>query len=117
MEAVSSRTRIPIERAVMWKTRSSLARPGSILRGSSATSGPGAPSRTSAEAAIDVVLRSGIYGVPEHLLGRRRLDDDPRGLVLCKEERTLLRDAGRLLHVVGDDHDRHCLSQLLDGLL
>src|SRR5437879_10251760 len=101
MDAVSRRTKIPMERAVMWKPRSTAARPWSILRGSSTASGAGSPSRRSAEEAMDVVFRSRIHGVPEHLLGGRGLDDHPRRLVLRKEERALLRDAGRLLYVVG----------------
>src|SRR5438309_7661845 len=117
MEAVSSRTIMAMARAEWWKTRSAVARPGSSVRGSSTPSGASGFSRRSAEAAIDVVPGAGVDGIPEHLLRGVGLDDDAGRPLLREEERALLRDAHRLLHVVGDDHDRHGVGELADGLL
>src|SRR3982074_319919 len=117
MVAVSSRTTVAIARAEWWKTRSAVARPGSSVRGSSTSSGVSGLSRRSAEAAIDIVPGAGVDGIAEHLFRGFRLDDDAGCSLLREEERALLRDAHRLLHVVGDDHDRHGLGELGNRLL
>src|ERR1700737_1138564 len=106
MEAVRAKTMVATARAEWWKTRSAIARPGSSARGSSTSSGAPGFSRRSAEAAIDIVPGAGVNGIPEDLLRGVRFDDDAGSPLLCEEERALLRDAHRLLHVVGDDHDR-----------
>src|SRR2546430_1841389 len=117
MEAVSSSTELATPRAEWWKTRSAVARPGSMVRGSSRPWGISGFSRRSAEAAIDIVPRPGVHRVPEDLFRGVGLDDDPRRPILGKEEGALLRHAYGLLHVVGDDHDRHGLGKLGNGLL
>src|SRR3954470_5324137 len=64
------------------------------------------------ELARDVLLRAGVTGVREDLLRRRVLDE------LAEEhERRRVRDARGLLHVVGDDHDRVALLEVLDQVL
>src|SRR5205807_528273 len=78
----------------------------------------------SSEAAGHVVLRPGVRRVGEDLLGLVELDQAPRAAVallgnLGGVERGAVADAGRLLHVVGDDHDRvailHLPHQFLDA--
>src|SRR5439155_9314751 len=70
-----------------------------------------------AEAAVDVVGGTGVGGVAEDLGGRAGFDDDAGGAVFGEEEGALVGDAGRLLHVVGDDHDGHLGDEFGDGLL
>src|ERR1700704_4561957 len=117
MEAVSSRTKLATPRAEWWKTRSTVGKPGSMVRGSSRLSGISGLSRRSAEAAIDVIPRPGVHRVPKDFLRGVGLDDHARRPVLGKEEGALLRHPYRLLHVVGDDHDRHGPGELRDRLL
>src|SRR5215210_1933116 len=81
------------------------------------TPGPG-----SAELAGDVLLGALIVRGGEDLVGGGVLDElaDPLGLVRPQvdgEERGAVRDAGRLLHVVRDDHDREVLLELEHELL
>src|SRR5436190_21776325 len=61
---------------------------------------PDSPIRL-AEPSGDVVLRDLLPRVGEDLLGLVVLDQPAQ-----HEERGRLRHSGRLLHVVGDDHDR-----------
>src|SRR5260370_18201177 len=65
-----------------------------------------------AEGARDVVLRASIARRGEHLAGRVELDQLPE-----IHEGGEVGDARRLLHVVGDDHDRVVLFELVDQLL
>src|SRR5260370_198868 len=81
-------------RGGVWKSGCAVGRAGWMVRGAWRAPGASGPSRRSAEEAMDVVLCSRVHGVPEHLLGGRCLNDHSRRLVLRKEERTLLRDAG-----------------------
>src|SRR4051794_40466163 len=65
----------------------------------------------SSEATGDVVLGALVARVREHLLGVVVLDEHAGPGVadlvhLGGEERAAVAHAGRLLHVVGDDHDR-----------
>src|SRR5215218_8385609 len=76
----------------------------------------------SAELAGDVLLGPLIVRRGEDLVGGGVLDElaDPLGLVRAqvdREERGAVRHAGRLLHVVGDDHDREVLLELEHELL
>ena len=60
----------------------------------------------------------GLDGLVKHLLGRAGLHQ-PSGLalVLDRDERGDIGHPGRLLHVVGDDHDRDAVLELADELL
>src|SRR5271165_2304336 len=72
-------------------------------------------SAKSAEAPRDIVFGGLLTRIREHLLGVVDLDQAPRfagGFQV--EERGLVADAGRLLHVVGDDHDREIELELGD---
>src|SRR4029079_6933420 len=64
-----------------------------------------------AEPSGDVVLRDLLTGIGEDLLGAVVLHEPSE-----HEERGELRHASRLLHVVGDDHDREVALQLVDQL-
>src|SRR6185436_13132248 len=68
--------------------------------------------RDLAEAAGDVVLRASIAGRGEHLARGVELDQ-----LAQIHEGGEIGDARRLLHVVGDDHDRVVLFELVDQLL
>src|SRR5262245_18590296 len=68
--------------------------------------------RRSAEAAGDVVLRARIVRRGEDLAGRSELHHFAE-----IHERSIVGDARRLLHVVGDDRDRVVLFELVDQLL
>src|ERR671917_1123382 len=75
-----------------------------------------------AEPAGDVVLRPGVARRGEHRLGAVVLDQHARAGVallahLGGEERARVADAGRLLHVVGDDDDRVGVLDLPHELL
>src|ERR1700722_20010098 len=70
----------------------------------------------SAEATIDIILSSRVGGVLEHLLGWPGLDNLSRLVLLCEEERAVVRHSVRLLHVVGHDDDRDLTCYVLDGL-
>ena len=59
----------------------------------------------------------GSDGLSKSCVGRAALDDAARAALLGQEERRLLGHPGRLLHVVGDDHDRHLGPELGDRLL
>jgi hypothetical protein len=50
----------------------------------------------------------------EDVFGGTVFDDAAGGALLGEEERALLRDAGRLLHVVGDDHDGHLAREFVE---
>src|ERR671915_1542176 len=67
-------------------------------------------SDTLADLAGDVSLRARVGRVGEDLVGVVELDDAAAPVLLVvelhREERGLVGHAGRLLHVVGDDHDR-----------
>src|SRR5262245_41537640 len=65
-----------------------------------------------AEAARDIVLRASIARRGEHLARGIELDQLPK-----IHEGGEVGDARRLLHVVGDDHDRVVLFELVDQLL
>src|SRR3954447_11423496 len=69
-----------------------------------------------AHLAGDVGLGARVRRVGEDLLGVVELDDPARAVLLVveldREERGLVRHACRLLHVVGDDHDRVLLLEL-----
>src|SRR5437762_11723632 len=78
----------------------------------------------SSEAAGHGVLRPGVGRIGEDLLGLVELDETPGAPVtllghLGGVEGGAVADPGRLLHVVGDDHDRvtilHIPHQLLDA--
>src|SRR5205807_5171429 len=69
------------------------------------------------EPAIHVIRRPRVVRIAEDLLSRPDLHDLAGLALVHVEERALLRDALRLLHVVRDDHDRHLAADLLDGLL
>src|SRR3954470_10444148 len=76
----------------------------------------------SSEATRDVVLRPGVGRVGEDLLGLVELDETagpPVALLghLRRVERGAVTDARRLLHVVGDDHDRVAVLDLPHQLL
>src|SRR5215204_1089459 len=64
----------------------------------------------------DVGLRAGVGRVREDLLGVVELHDAPAAVLLVVEldgeERGLVRDPCRLLHVVGHDHDRILLLEV-----
>src|SRR4051812_9107870 len=64
------------------------------------------------ELARDVALRALVVGIREDRLGRADLHQ-----LAVEHERGRVRHAGGLLHVVGDDDDRHPLLELLDELL
>ena len=65
-------------------------------------------SRRSAEPAVDVVGGARVARAARRSASvGAGLDDAARRALLGQEERALLRDPGRLLHVVGDDHDGH----------
>src|SRR5690606_3653339 len=66
----------------------------------------------SAEAAGDIVLRAPVGRVHEDAAGRPGLHN-----LAQIHERRPLRNAGRLLHVVGDDDDRVVAPELADQLL
>src|SRR5829696_7970143 len=84
-------------------------RPRSVSKAETMWSGMALLSSGSAEAAGDVVLGLLLHRVHEHRGGRPELDQ----LAEIHEGREL-RDAGRLLHVVGHDDDRELGAQLLD---
>src|SRR3954471_20379103 len=88
-------------------------RPSWWTAGPAAADGP--VTSALAEAAGDVVLGGLLRRVGEDLLGVVDFDQ-PAGLArrLQVEERGLVADAGSLLHVVRDDHDREVLLQLGD---
>src|ERR671933_77409 len=65
-----------------------------------------------AELARDVLLGPGVARRGEDLLGRRVLDE-----LAHEHERGRVGDARGLLHVVGDDHDRVALLEVLDEVL
>src|SRR5215471_2992510 len=65
-----------------------------------------------AEPPRNVVLRDLLARVREDLFGPIVLDQTPE-----HEEGGVLRNAGRLLHVVGHDHDRVVALELVDELL
>src|SRR3990172_2919176 len=65
-----------------------------------------------AEPARDVVLGARIARLGEQRVGRRVLDE-----LAQVEEGGHVGDARGLLHVVGDDHDREPLGELVDELL
>src|SRR6185437_5249808 len=65
-----------------------------------------------AELPGDVLLRARVPGGREDLLGRRVLDE-----LAHEHERGRVRHARGLLHVVGHDHDRVTLLELLDQVL
>src|SRR3712207_2420014 len=67
---------------------------------------------SSAVAAGDVILGAGLAGIGEDF-GRLAIFDE----VAEVEKGGLLRDPRRLLHVVGDDHDRIAAAKLVDQLL
>src|SRR3989304_8965469 len=71
-----------------------------------------------AEAAGDVVLCALVPGVSEDLTGEAVLDK-LAGAALAgqQHERRVVRDTGRLLHIVSDDDDREVLDQLTDEVL
>src|SRR5699024_3096275 len=73
------------------------------------------PPTRSAEAARDVVLGLLVHGVGEDGVGVVDLDE-VAGLAGAGdvEEPGAVRDAGGLLHVVGHDHDRVLLLELMD---
>src|SRR5262245_15276732 len=66
----------------------------------------------SAEAAVDVVGGPGVLRVLEDLRRGAGLDDAARLVLGGQEERAALGDPLGLLHVVGDDDDRHLVAQL-----
>src|SRR4051795_13325440 len=66
----------------------------------------------SAELAGDVLLRARVLRAREDLLRRAELDQ-----LAAEHERRLVGHARGLLHVVGDDHDRVALLELVDELL
>ncbi len=70
-----------------------------------------------AEATVDVVGGPRVLRVVEDDLRRAVLDDHARRAVGGEEEGAPVGDPGGLLHVVGDDHDRHGGGDLLDRLL
>src|SRR3954447_26945630 len=71
----------------------------------------------SPEAAVDVVLGTGIVGRLEEVDGEARLDDDTRSVLSRQEECAMSRDPLGLPHVVGHDHDRHLVGELGDRVL
>src|ERR1700690_1281822 len=75
------------------------------------------PSVASAEPAGHVVLCDALLGCREELLCRAHLHQVPGAVRIHPEERRRLGDPRRLLHVVGDDHDREGGRELLDQLL
>src|SRR6476659_393186 len=64
------------------------------------------------ELAGDIVLRPSLARVGEDLRGLAHLDE-----LAQVEERSVVRDASRLLHGVGHDDDRVLLLELVDQLL
>src|SRR4051794_5976773 len=64
------------------------------------------------ELARDVLLRAPVVRLGEDLLRLRVLDQLP-----VEQERRRVGDARGLLHVVGDDHDRDAVLELVDELL
>src|SRR5215467_5264057 len=68
--------------------------------------------RRSAEATGDIVLRAPVARRREYLAGRVEL-----GQLAQIHERREIRDAGGLLHVMRDDHDRIVRLELVDQLL
>src|ERR1700733_2853870 len=65
---------------------------------------------------MHVVGGTRIDGVVEDFLGGPCLNDMP-GLTFAvhQEQRTIVRDTIRLLHVVGDDHDGDVVTEVPDG--
>ena len=59
-----------------------------------------------AETPRDVCLSPRINRIREELVRRAELDKFANPFLSGEEKCCLIRDAGRLLHVVGDDHDR-----------
>src|SRR5215211_3944420 len=75
-----------------------------------------------AEAAGDVVLGPTVGRLGEERVGAVDLDQQPGAVAgalgrFGVEEGRAVGDAGRLLHVVGDDHDRVVLLELLHQVL
>src|SRR4051812_39127916 len=68
--------------------------------------------RRSSEPSGDVRLGTRITGRGEQLAGRRKLDE-----LTAEEECGAVRDAGRLLHVVGDDDHGDGVAKIVDELL
>jgi len=124
MGGTEQQDRIPNRgRAVMWKTPVPSLAPTGVdsCAVRQRPRGPGAPSRDlSPKTAIDRSPSFGdLRGSPNIFSVDDELDDDPGGLVLCKEERTLLRERGPALPACCGWTITivTCLSQFLDGLL
>src|SRR5215208_6545882 len=69
------------------------------------------------EAPSDVVLRALVSWVREHVASATRLDEDPMAVLVERKEDRLVGDAGRLLHIVGDHHDRVLTFELAHQVL
>src|SRR6516225_442768 len=67
---------------------------------------------------MDVIGRTGIDRIGEDLFGRTCLDDvSGKTFTVYQEQCTIVRDTVGLLHVVGDDHNRHLVDEIPDGFL
>src|SRR3954463_14357125 len=111
--------------SMSWWRRASRTRSSAVTTMSSApsawTSSPWSSSRKCARAlpaiglaelARHVLLRTGVARVREDGVGLGELDE-----LAAEHERGLVGHARRLLHVVGDDHDRVVALELGDQLL
>src|SRR5262245_17201582 len=86
--------------------------PAAMTRGARAPRTPGPAARRLTESSRDVVLGQLLARLGEYVRRRPVLDQAPQ-----PEEGRLVRNAGGLLQVVGDDDDRVLVLDLVDQLL
>src|SRR3989440_3626119 len=69
--------------------------------------------RVLTESAGNVILGPAVLGAVEDIVGGPKLDHLARAALIHQHESGVVRDAGRLLHVVRYDHDRIPLFEFL----